>query len=58
MAEAIKITRRHLLATAAAFTLAPSAALPAPRPMGGGFHLVDGWILTDRDLVALGLDAH
>ena len=57
MAKATSITRRQLLASAAAFTLAPSIAAPVPRRLGGGFHLVDGWILTDQDLLALGLDA-
>jgi len=56
MAEATRLTRRHLLATAAAFVAVPPF-LPMARPIGTGFHLVDGWVLTDRDLVALGIDA-
>ena len=35
--------------------LAGWPALAPARPRRPGFHLVNGWILTDRDLVALGL---
>ena len=31
---------------------AAATPLPLPGP-GPGFHLVNGWVLTDRDLVAL-----
>ena len=52
MSDDPTLTRRHLLATAAAFVTLPfpAAATPlAPRR----FQLVNGWILTSRDLEAL-----
>lgn len=56
MTEPTRISRRRLLASAAAIALVP---LPLPAlgnaPAPEGFHLVNGWILTTRDLVALGL---
>ena len=48
------ISRRRLLAGVAAVALVPPPAFgSAPAP--DGFHLVNGWILTTRDLAALGL---
>jgi hypothetical protein len=63
MDQAPTLTRRRLLATVAALAAVPGGAFP-PRAFaqaGGSaplsFHIVDGWILTNRDLDALGLHA-
>jgi hypothetical protein len=50
------LTRRRLLASAAALAAAPLPT-PAAPPAPLSFHLVDGWILTSRDLEVLGIDA-
>lgn len=54
MTEEPRISRRQLLASAAAVAMLPLPALASPPPPQG-FHLVNGWILTTEDLVALGL---
>jgi hypothetical protein len=48
------VVKSGLLALLGSLAGWPVRALPA-RPARPGFHLVNGWILTDRDLVALGL---
>jgi hypothetical protein len=51
--------RRFVLKSGMLVLLGGLAGWPVPvpaRPVQPGFHLVNGWILTDRDLVALGLD--
>lgn len=59
-AEAGIKTRRLFLKTllaAGTLPLAPHALRQSQglraRPLGGGFHEVEGWILTDADLEAL-----
>ena len=55
------LRRRRLLKGLATLLLLPAglgglsraAAATAAAPVGGGFHMVNGWILTDRDVVAL-----
>ncbi len=47
------VLKSGLLALLGGFAGWPVRALA--RPVRPGFHLVNGWILTDRDLVALGL---
>jgi hypothetical protein len=49
------LTRRRLLATAAALAALPLPAAAAP-PAPLTVHLVNGWILTSRDLELLGID--
>lgn len=51
------LTRRRLLASAAALAATPLPALAAAPPAPLTLHLVDGWILTSRDLELLGIDA-
>jgi hypothetical protein len=51
MLASTAMTRRHLLATAAALVVLPLPAFSAPQ--ASGFHLVNGWILTTKDLEAL-----
>ncbi len=54
------ISRRRLLASAAVAALLPLPAVSAPpvpaATTKGGFHIVNGWILTSDDLIALGID--
>jgi hypothetical protein len=50
--------RRRLIASLMALPFlrparAAARAAPAAVPLGGGFHLLDGWILTDADLRAI-----
>lgn len=57
------LSRRALLASAAAFAALPALPYAAParaapaRTAAAGIHIVDGWVLTTADLQALGLDA-
>ena len=44
---------RLAMAAAALAVLAPGLGRLAPRTGASGFHLVNGWILTDADLDAL-----
>jgi hypothetical protein len=63
----VTLTRRELLTTlvaggACATALAgprpaPEPVPPAPQADRGRLHIVNGWVLTDADLVLLGLDA-
>jgi hypothetical protein len=46
------MTRRRLVQLLLAAFCLPKAA-PSPAAPPRGFHLVDGWILTDADLAAL-----
>lgn len=53
-----RLSRRALLASAAAFAALPALPYAAPaRAAPAGIHIVDGWVLTTADLQALGLDA-
>lgn len=53
MPKETRISRRHLLAGVAALAVLPLPSLAGAAPQG--FHLVNGWILTTEDLLALGL---
>jgi hypothetical protein len=56
MSDALRLSRRQIILAAAALALPAPPALAAPAPRGG-IRIVDGWVLTDRDVAALGLDA-
>ena len=49
MRDSTGMTRRHLLATAAALATLPLPAFSWPLDPGG-FHCVNGWILTTKDV--------
>jgi hypothetical protein len=63
----VTLTRRELLTALAmggactpllaGLRPAPEPLPPAPRAERGRLHIVNGWVLTDADLVLLGLDA-
>jgi hypothetical protein len=49
------ITRRYLLAMASSLIGLPLGAFSPQPSVAKGFHLVNGWILTTKDLEALNL---
>lgn len=51
------LTRRRLLATAAAALTLPLPAGALAPAAAARIHILDGWVLTSRDLAALGIDA-
>ena len=54
MDHALRLSRRQILLAAAAALVLPA---PAPRSREGTIRIVDGWVLTERDVAALGQDA-
>jgi hypothetical protein len=51
-------TRRRFIKLALAILTVPSATgWPATARAAPRFHIVNGWVLTDGDLAALGIDA-
>lgn len=57
MNDTLRLSRRQIILAAAALALPALPALPAPRAPVAGIRIVDGWVLTERDVADLGLDA-